>query len=143
MKFFRLVFLFTLFGWLITSCDTYQPSQLCGLETEPDHTLFGEYFSQILLVNQTSSKSPNETQQVGRVFEDPASLVLDTALINDAQVRLCVFAAKIKGEVVFDETFAISAGSQSFNLGEFEEGPYIIRVYADSKLVENISFLIE
>ena len=143
MKFLRLAILLILLGLAISSCDTYQPSQLCGLETDPDHTLFEEYFSKLLLVNQTNSKPGGEAQQAGRVFVEPASLVLDTALINDAQVRLCVFGAKIKGEVVFDESYVLSAGSQSFSLGEFKEGPYIIRVYADSKLVENISFLVE
>jgi hypothetical protein len=143
MKFFRLAFVLTLLGMLTASCDTYQPSQLCGAQTEPDHRLFSDYFSELQLVNLSSKDTNGEDQRIGRVFEVPASLSLNGTLIKAGDIRLCIFGAKIRGEVVFDETFSITGGTQLFELGKFEEGPYIIRVYADGKLVENISFVIE
>jgi len=95
------------------------------------------------LANEQGEESSGGTKQIGRVFEAPASLTLESTLVKASQVRLCIFGAKIRGEVVFDETYSLIVGDQSFDLGYFEEGPFVIRVYADGKLVENISFLME
>lgn len=142
MKFFRLAFVIVL-GFLIAGCDIYQPSSLCGEETEADHAAFSQYFSDMQLVNSPGSDSENTNPQVGRVFVSPVSLVLESTLLQESEVRLCIFGAKMRGEVVFDETFTMGSGTQSFKLGEFQEGPFIIRVYANGKLVENISFIIQ
>lgn len=140
---FRQIIIFVLFGSLITSCDTFAPSKLCGEDTEADHTAFNRFFSELQLIDLAITTPGDEQEQVGRVFKNPASLTIKGTLINESEIRLCIFGAKRNGEVVFDEFFVLSSGEQSISLGEFEEGPYIIRVYADGKLVENLSFLIQ
>ncbi len=143
MKKFVLLATLIFLGIFVTSCDTYAPSQLCGEETEADHEVFTQYFSVIQLFDITDSHTKNNQLQAGRVFEEPATLAIFGSLIKDSEVRLCVFGASFRGEVVFDEVFNFSAGDQSIDLGKYGKGPYIIRIYADGILVENISFIIQ
>ena len=139
MKFQKLLLIFFLFGLLISGCDIYQPSQVCGEITDPDRQAFTEYIASIQIAHQDADSS---TEQVGRVFPPPAHLSLTVAGHKDGELRLCVFETTRKGSVVYDETLALVVGEQNIPLGEFEDGSYIIRVYVDDTLVENLSFLI-
>ncbi len=142
MKYLRIVLLMLIFGGLLSACDTFQPSQLCGEETEADHQAFTQTFSEMQLVNLDGSYVENNGDQVGRVFESPASLAITLTSRADIELRLCIFGTKRNGEIVFDESFNLAAGQESIRLGEYPKGAYIVRVYADTKLVENISFLV-
>jgi hypothetical protein len=62
--------------------------------------------------------------------------------LENVELRLCIFEARRSGQIRFDDVYSISAGQQDIDLGRFEEGPHIIRVYADGELVENISFMV-
>ncbi|MBL7163193.1 MAG: hypothetical protein ISS57_11350 [Anaerolineales bacterium] len=143
MKLLRITLLLAISGFSLSACDTFQPSQLCGGETEADHQAFTNTFSEMQLVNQAITGEGENGGQTGRVFEQPVSLIIDLTSLEEVEMRLCIFEAKRNGEIVFDEDFSISAGQESFDLGDFGEGSHIIRVYVDGKLVENISFLIQ
>ena len=143
MNFLRIALFMLIFGTFVSACDTFQPSQLCGDQTEADHQAFTLIFSELQLVNLDGSLVEDDAEQPGRVFDGPASLSLSLSSEQDTQLRLCIFGAKSNGEIVFDETFTVTAGQESIRLGEFEKGQYIIRVYADELLVENNSFQIK
>lgn len=143
MKFLRITLLLVILGGSVCACDTFQRSQLCGAETEADHQAFTNTFTEMQLVNQASASEGENGGQIGRVFEQPVSLTIDLNSLEEVELRLCIFETKRKGEIVFDESFSLSTGQESLDLGEFGEGSHIIRVYVDGKLVENISFLIQ
>lgn len=139
----RLILPILFMGLFTSSCDTFAPSQLCGDTTEADHETFGQYFSEIHLMTISSSESNDDQPQIGRVFKHPAILAINGSLIKDSNIRFCIFGAKRNGEVVFDKSFSLNSGDISIEIGEFTKGPYMIRVYADGVLIENISFLIQ
>ncbi len=142
MKLLRLVLLTLILGGALSACDTFQPSQLCGEETEADHQAFTQIFSDLQVSALDGSYVEDGNEQVNRVFQGPVSLAINMVSLKETELRLCIFGAKRNGAVVFDESFSLAAGQESIRLGEYSKGPYIIRVYADGKLVENISFLI-
>ncbi len=142
MKLTRYILLLAIFGITLSACDTFQPSKLCGDETEADHQAFVQIFAEMQLVNLDGSYVEEGTENAGRVFETPTSLSLTLNTSQDTNLRLCIFGAKRNREIVFDETFNVSTGAESILLGDFTKGSYIIRVYADDLLVENISFMI-
>ena len=142
MNYLRLFLLTLICATMLSACDTFQPSQLCGDQTEANHQAFDHIFTEMQLVNLDGSNTEEDAEQTGRVFDSPAVLSLSLNSVQDTSLRLCIFGAKRNGEIVFDETLKLAAGQESIRLGEFEKGPYIIRVYADELLVENISFLI-
>ncbi|MBC8508001.1 MAG: hypothetical protein ISR58_21865 [Anaerolineales bacterium] len=143
MKALRTALFMLICATLVPACDTFQPSQLCGDQTEADYQSFVKIFSEMQLVNLDGSYAEDGAEQTGRVFDGPTSLALSLYNEQDTQLRLCIFGTKRNGEIVFDETFTVDAGQESIRLGEFEKGQYIIRVYADELLVENISFMIK
>ncbi len=142
MKLLRFVLLALILGGALSACDTFQPSQLCGEETEADHQAFTQFFSDLQVSALDGSYVEDSNEQVNRVFEGPVSLAVNLVSLEETELRLCIFGAKRNGAIVFDELYSLTAGQRSISLGEYSKGPYIIRVYVDGKLVENISFLI-
>ena len=128
-------------GLSLSSCTTFTPSTLCGKETTPNHDTYSQYFTSIQLQNTTgdgTDSSPN----TGRIFSSPNELIIEAKSITDVAVRFCVFEVKRGGEILYDQTHLMSGGNQSFSIGGFEPGSYMIRVYADEVLVDNMQFLI-
>ena len=142
MKPLRITILFALLGVVLSACDTFQPSQLCGEQTEANHQVFLNTFSEMQLVNQVDKSGGQNVEQTGRVFTPPISLAINLVSLEKVELRLCIFEARRNGKVVFDEVFSINLGETRIDLGDFGEGPHIIRVYVGGNLVENISFLI-
>jgi len=143
MKYLRIGLLIIICGVFITACDTFQPSQLCGEETEADHQAFTQVFSEIQLVNLDGSYNEENAEQTGRVFYSPVSLSMIITSLEETELRLCIFGAKRNGKVILDESFTVAAGQESIRLGDYTKGPYIIRIYSDGTLVENIPFIVK
>lgn len=125
---------------LAPACESFQPSQICGVETEPNHELYSQHFEGIQLSEGNHEGDSQNAVQAGRVFEEPTNLVIDVQSRADFRLRLCLFKVTRGEEILFDETFTVSSGEALFELGQFERGTYLIRVYADGALVENIPF---
>jgi hypothetical protein len=134
-----LVILFV--GFVLSSCTAFTPSTLCGEETTPNHEAYAQYFTSVQLLN-TAEEGSEQSPNAGRIFDSPNDLIIEAESITNLAVRFCIFEVKRGGEVLYNQTHPISGGNHSFKIGGFEPGSYMIRVYADEILVDNMQFLI-
>jgi hypothetical protein len=138
--------LFIILGLLIftclTSCDTFAPLESCGIETTANHDIFQQYFAEIQLKNLAANESEGSEAQASRIFEGANDLVIETRIIENTAVRLCIFKSSGSGKIMYDETIYMATGTSTIAIGAYDPGPYVVRVYADDNLVENIQFMV-
>ncbi|MGD2157276.1 MAG: hypothetical protein PVG32_10415 [Anaerolineales bacterium] len=126
----------------LSACSILPPAEDCGGGTSPDRDALEEYFADLQLLGRTTDQSENEGPEVGRIFQPTDELAIQAGSNREQTVRLCIFESKPAGEIVFDQTYKLSTGEDVIQLGSFEEGPYVIRVFTNGVLVHNFQFLI-
>ena len=133
--------LFLLAG-LIAACS-FGPPKNCGddIGGTADTTKFDQYFSRMALVNAASGESGPEGDS-GMQYASSDLLAIRADNLADVDVRLCVQNFST-GSIASDNTRSFKTGSDSFELGSFEKGTYVMRVIVDGSLVKNFPFEIK
>jgi hypothetical protein len=127
---------------ILTACSILPPAEDCGGESVPDRDALDVYFSSLQLLGTAPDQSENSGSKAGRIFQSTDELAIIGQSVREGTMRLCIFESKPAGEIVYDQTFNLSTGEETIQLGSFKEGPYVIRVFANGVLVHNFQFLI-
>ncbi len=141
-RFQKLTLFIVLCGLTLTACSILPPAEDCGGESVADRDTLEEFFSRLQLLGSSADQAENNESKVGRIFQPSDELAIQGQSNRDGTLRLCIFESKPAGEIVYDRTFNLSTGEETIQLGSFEEGPYVIRVFANGVLVHNFQFLI-
>lgn len=127
------------------ACGSFAPPESCGEDIggTADEALFAEHFTQMDLVVESTGASGEPDDEMGEVFTSGDGLVIRAESLGEVSVRACVQPRSGGGQIPFDETETLAEGEDTFSLGSFDEGSYVIRVIVDGTLVRNLVFGVE
>jgi hypothetical protein len=128
----------------VLACGPFSPPESCGdIGGTADEGLFNQYFVSMALLD-TAIGSPGGISSEGEIQFTPAD-ELEIAFESkiDVSIHACLQERKGGGKVLFNEIGSFSPGEDSFILGTYSKGSYVVRVIVDDTLVKNLPFQIE
>jgi hypothetical protein len=126
----------------LTACGSFSPPESCGVGGTADEAKFAQHFRWMEIVNEATGSPGEPAQEGGSQFTSSNRLTITTDSTNEVSLRACIAERKGGGEITFDKTHDLAAGSGSIPLGSFEPGSYVVRVIVDGILVRNLPFSI-
>lgn len=128
---------------LLISCGQFSPPQSCGAGGTANEESFNQYFSEMLLYDETRGGSPLIDTEAGPTYFSDTPVSVEVESTTSVEVRFCVEERRGGGEINFDEIRTVSEGENIISLGVFNPGSYIVRVIIEDVLVRNLPFVVQ
>jgi hypothetical protein len=130
------------FAGNLFACGSFSPPKSCGegIGGVADEVLFAQYFSEMQLVLESTGEIPPAGKDSSAAVSPDDSITIKMRVLKAVEVRACVQSRAGGGGIPADKTLSVESGEDSFPLGEFSSGNYVIRVIVDGKLVKNLTF---
>lgn len=132
-------------GLIASACGSFSPPESCGegIGGTADEAKFAQHFTLMELVNEATGQPGPLDAEGGLQFAATDRLAIRTESLAEISVQACVQERKGGGKIPFNQTQTVGQGADSFSLGSFAPGSYVVRVIVDGVLVKNLPFVVK
>jgi len=129
-------------GLLVSACGA---PESCGenIGGTADEAAYAQRFARMALVNEGTGQPGAADPEGGVQFAAADRLAIQVESLAEVTVRACVQERKGGGKIALNQSQTVGQGEDSFALGSFERGSYVVRVIVDGTLVKNLPFVVK